>query len=258
MVTTTTPSSPSRSSISQLFSRGSWFKTFFKPRKIQEVETEEPSKTKEVLTPETPKTVKTIPNADARAKVPNTTDGANPIGEENERGRRGVDSNLPPNKGSAASTATPNKGGPPPPPTGQFPIRRIPSSRPSSRPAAPNTLVTSQPRPVDGVASPPAGPPPSPNTGYRNPWFHSSNTPYYPQQRPQQRPQQLPQQLPRRPFYYSSAYTRSSSSSSAFPNRVPVPNRRNYPNSHAQYSPYDYMAKDPHAQSNNGQAPNRN
>merc|ERR1711879_426536 len=90
--------------------------------------------------------------------------------------------------------------------------------------------------PVDGYTAKPTAPwRPARKT-------HSTKRQWY-------RRYQSPRQYSRRQWYVRRKYADSKKSSrthsTAFPNRVVVPNRGNYPNSAWQYSPYNFLSKEP-------------
>jgi len=208
----------SKGTFSLLFSKGSWFKSFFRPK------------------PAVANPTEGIDDEDGETEIePISTmvDGVD-VGsddtadDESQRGRR----HLPPHWKvlTAKYTAAPNKGRQPlamPPNKGSAVGSSPPPNRRYESPA-------SKP-PVDGLAAAP----------YAS-WRPARKT--YAPKKQWYRHYQSPSYYSRRQWYAPRKYAdskKSSADSTAFPNRVGVPNRGNYPNSAWQYSPYNYLSKEP-------------
>jgi len=218
--------SSSKATISLLFSKGSWFKSFFRPKPTgayQKKDAEDDDKDEETNPKETLPTVDDGVGGDAAAGD-----------DENQRGRRRVDAHLPPhwkalasapNKGRRPLATTPNKG----PSTGSW--SASPPPPPNRRHAS-----TKSGLPIDGLTTEyDASPRPARQTYFpRRQWYRR----YQPSRYYSARQWYMPKK-------YDASKKSSYATSTAFPNRVGIPNRGNYPNSAWQYSPYNYISKEP-------------
>jgi len=210
----------SKGTFSLLFSKGSWFKSFFRPK------------------PAVANPTEGIDDEDGETEIePISTmvDGVD-VGsddtadDESQRGRR----HLPPHWKvlTAKYTAAPNKGRQPlamPPNKGSAVGSSPPPNRRYESPASKPPVA------VDGLAAAP----------YAS-WRPARKT--YAPKKQWYRHYQSPSYYSRRQWYAPRKYAdskKSSADSTAFPNRVGVPNRGNYPNSAWQYSPYNYLSKEP-------------
>jgi len=220
--------SSSKATISLLFSKGSWFKSFFRPKPTgadQKKDAEDNDEDGE-----------TNPNATLPLKMSTVDDGVGgddgaAADDENQRGRRRVDAHLPPHWKALASA--PNKG--------RQPLATTPNKGPSagswSAPPPNRRPVSTKSRPpVDGLTTEyNASPRPARKTYFpRRQWY-----------RRYQRPSYYSARQWYMPMKYAASRKSSYATSTAFPNRVGVPNRGNYPNSAWQYSPYNYISKEP-------------
>lgn len=216
----------SKGTISLLFSKGSWFKSFFRPKpplaNPKEDEDNEDEETE----------LKPTSSAAKSSIVDGVSVGSDDVADdESQRGRR----HLPKYWSSKALTPAPNKGRQPlaMPPNKGSAVGSAPS--PSQPPNRRYASSGSKP-PVDGLTA-------KPNVSWR-----PARKTYAPRKQ-WYRHYQPPSYYSRRQWYvpvkYSEPKKSSPSTSTAFPNRIGVPNRGNYPNSAWQYSPYNYISKEP-------------
>jgi len=213
----------SKGTFSLLLSKGNWFRSFFRPKPAVTMPEEDADDAGAGGETELEPDSASANSAIADGISVGSDDGAD---DGSERGRR----HLPPHWKALSANAAPNKGR-------RQPLAAPPNkgSSPSKPPNRSYASPVSKP-PVDGYTAKPTAP-----------WRPARKT--HATKRQWYRRYQSPRQYSRRQWYVRRKYADSKKSSrtlsTAFPNRVVVPNRGNYPNSAWQYSPYNFLSKEP-------------